>query len=43
VSKGPLAQGDANPLGPVRAGELMNAVFRVYRYGRTARAWPAGI
>ena len=33
VSKGPLAQGDANPLGPVRAGELVNAEFRVYHYG----------
>jgi len=32
VSKRPLAQGDANPLGPVRAGELVNAVFRTYRY-----------
>jgi formylglycine-generating enzyme required for sulfatase activity len=33
VRTGPLAQGDAIPLDPARAGELMNAVFRVYRYG----------
>ena len=33
VRDGPLTQGDAIPLDPSRAGELMNAVFRVYRYG----------
>ena len=33
VRTGPLAQGEAIPLDPARAGELMNAVFRVYRYG----------
>jgi hypothetical protein len=33
VRTGPLTQGDAIPLDPARAGELMNAVFRVYRYG----------
>ena len=33
VRDGPLAQGDAIPLDPARGGELMNAVFRVYRYG----------
>jgi hypothetical protein len=33
VRDGPLAQGEAIPSDPARAGELMNAVFRVYRYG----------
>jgi hypothetical protein len=33
VKTGPLAQGDAIPEDPARAGEYMNAVFRVYRYG----------
>ncbi len=33
VKDGPLAQGDAIPEDPARAGEYMNAVFRVYRYG----------
>ena len=32
VTSGPLTQGDAIPDDPVRAGEKMNAVFRVYRY-----------
>lgn len=32
VRTGPLAQGDAIPLDPARAGALMNAVFRVCRY-----------
>jgi formylglycine-generating enzyme required for sulfatase activity len=35
VLTGPMTQGDAIPLDPVRAGELMNAVFRIYRYGPT--------
>lgn len=33
VQSGPLMQGAPIPLDPARAGELMNAVFRVYRYG----------
>jgi hypothetical protein len=33
VRTGPLAQGEPIPEDPARAGELMNAVFRVYRYG----------
>jgi len=33
VTTGPLTQGDAIPDDPVRAGEKMNAVFRVYKYG----------
>ena len=33
VRDGPLMQGAAIPLDSARAGELMNAVFRVYRYG----------
>jgi hypothetical protein len=32
VLNGPLKQGDAIPDDPARAGEKMNAVFRVYRY-----------
>ena len=32
VATGPLTQGDAIPDDPVRAGEKMNAVFRVYKY-----------
>ncbi len=32
VLTGPLNQGDAIPDDPVRAGEKMNAVFRVYKY-----------
>ena len=32
VATGPLAQGEAIPDDPVRAGEKMNAVFRVYKY-----------
>ncbi len=33
VLTGPLMQGDTIPSDPARAGEFMNAVFRVYRYG----------
>lgn len=33
VLGGALAQGEAIPADPARAGEFMNAVFRVYRYG----------
>lgn len=33
VKAGPLAQGDYIPDDPARAGEKMNAVFRVYRFG----------
>ena len=32
VKEGPLAKNAGIPTDPVRAGELMNAVFRVYRY-----------
>lgn len=32
VLTGPLTQGDALPDDPARAGEKMNAVFRVYKY-----------
>ncbi len=32
VATGPLTQGDAIPDDPARAGEKMNAVFRVYKY-----------
>jgi hypothetical protein len=32
VRTGPLTQGEAIPLDPARAGELMNGVFRIYRY-----------
>jgi hypothetical protein len=32
VATGPLTQGEAIPDDPVRAGEKMNAVFRVYKY-----------
>ena len=32
AADGPLTQGDAIPDDPVRAGEKMNAVFRVYKY-----------
>jgi hypothetical protein len=33
VKEGPLAKNAGIPTDPVREGELMNAVFRVYRYG----------
>jgi len=32
VRTGPLAQGSEIPPDPARAGEYMNAVFKVYRY-----------
>jgi hypothetical protein len=39
VSTGPLKQGDAIPDDPARAGEKMNAVFRVYKYPITYAAF----
>jgi hypothetical protein len=39
VKTGPLTQGDSIPDDPARAGEKMNAVFRVYKYATTYPAF----
>lgn len=39
VLTGPLTQGDAIPDDPARAGEKMNAVFRIYKYPPTYGAF----
>jgi hypothetical protein len=39
VATGPLQQGQAIPDDPARAGEKMNAVFRVYKYPPTYAAF----